>query len=156
MADAMVILVLIGVMLLAWVAYLAGRMDRNQDARARAVGIRMSEAASRVDEVRKTIAESAVSSDKKLDDLARSSEAIRKTGEAIHTLVNSPMSASLKATAVALRRIADLTKDPADVEVADLAELGSHEHERKQSIIDSGGKIALDETPTDPRIDHDP
>lgn len=58
----------------------------------------------------------------------------------IHTLVNSNMGAQLKIGAIALRRIAIITKDAADIEAAKVAEDLLAEHVRKQAIVDSGGK----------------
>jgi|SRR5688572_10175863 len=70
---------------------------------------------------RKT-AEAAVVNDKKLNE--------------IHGLVNSAMSVQLKITAVLARRLAGLTKDPADVKAAEDAEAASVEHDTKQAQLD--------------------
>ena len=59
----------------------------------------------------------------------------------IHTLVNSNMSVQLRISAVALRRLADLTRDAGDEAAAALAESGYHEHEAKQRIVDQDKKI---------------
>lgn len=64
-------------------------------------------------------------------------EAIAKTGEAVHVLVNSNMSAALKTCAVAMRRVADITKAKGDIDAANLAEELSRDHEAKQSIVDT-------------------
>ena len=85
-------------------------------------------AAAEREEVKKTLADNGDVSNKKLDD--------------IHTLVNSNMSIQLRISALALRRVADLTKDPRDADAADEAEKGFHEHEAKQRIVDQGKKIA--------------
>jgi len=60
----------------------------------------------------------------------------RKRIEDIHTLVNSNMGVQLRISAGALRRIADLTKDPADVRIADEAERLAMDHESKQHTVD--------------------
>jgi hypothetical protein len=54
-----------------------------------------------------------------------------------HTLVNSNMGAQLSISAVALRQIAFLTKDPVDVEIASKAEKLLAEHEAKQRSVDA-------------------
>ncbi len=63
-------------------------------------------------------------------------ESITKTGEAVHVLVNSSMSAQLKISAIALRRIADMTNHPDDIAAAELAEKLLAEHLAKQEIVD--------------------
>jgi ABC-type transport system involved in cytochrome bd biosynthesis fused ATPase/permease subunit len=68
---------------------------------------------------------------------------IAKVGEATHTLVNSNMGTQLKISAVALRRVAELTKHPDDLAAADLADKGLHEHEGKQAIVDSGARTPV-------------
>ncbi len=64
---------------------------------------------------------------------------IRHTGNATHLLVNSAMSRQLKISAIALRRVAELTGHPDDVEAARLAEISYHDHELKQKPLD--GKV---------------
>jgi hypothetical protein len=51
--------------------------------------------------------------------------------EATHKLVNSAMDAQLRITMFALRRIADLTKDPVDVALAEDAEKTYAERRKK-------------------------
>jgi hypothetical protein len=92
-------------------------------------------AAVKVDEVKQDLQSTDAKQDAKLDE-------ITKTGDAIHTLVNSAMGQQLKVAAVALRRIADITKHPDDAAAAELAEKGLREHEVKQQVVDSGDKIA--------------
>jgi len=67
----------------------------------------------------------------------RKLETIAKTAESVHILVNSSMSAQLKISAVALRRVADLTRHPDDAAAAELAEKLLAEHEAKQKLVDS-------------------
>jgi hypothetical protein len=62
---------------------------------------------------------------------------IVKTSNDTHILVNSNMGISLKTSAVALRRVADLTGDPDDVSAAEVAEKALQEHEAKQDKVDS-------------------
>ena len=59
------------------------------------------------------------------------------TGEKTHILVNSNMGVQLKLSAAALRRLANLTSDPDDVEAATLAETMLAEHNKKQAIVDA-------------------
>ena len=62
---------------------------------------------------------------------------IAKTGEAVHTLVNSNMGAVLKLNAVTTRKLASL--DPTYEQAAELAERLDREHESKQATVD--GKL---------------
>jgi len=68
-------------------------------------------------------------------------ENMSKVNEATHTLVNSNMGTQLNITALALRKVANLTKDPDDMRIATLAEQAYHDHEAKQKIVDDGKKI---------------
>src|SRR5271157_2424231 len=63
------------------------------------------------------------------DEIARQTQAI---AESTHILVNSSMSEQLRIGAAALRRIADITQDSHDVDVAVAAEKKSRDHEKKQ------------------------
>ena len=56
--------------------------------------------------------------------------------EMVHKLVNSGYAVQLKVSSIALRRLADLTKDTGDVLAADLAERAVAEHAQKQSVVD--------------------
>jgi len=86
------------------------------------VAVEVRTAAVKTEEVKQALEVSAHSADKKLD--------------AIHTLVNSSMGAQLKIAAVALRRIAMITKLKEDEVAAEEAELLLGAHEKKQSIVD--------------------
>ena len=90
--------------------------------------------AEKLEDVKASLAESNASGAKKLDDLAT-------VAKATHTLVNSSMSAQLKISAVALRRIADLTvglpSHEQDTQAADLAEKLYGEHVSKQAMVDA-------------------
>lgn len=57
-----------------------------------------------------------------------------------HALVNSNMAVQLKISAVALRRIADLTKHAGDIAAADMAETLLKRHEEKQASVDAEKK----------------
>lgn len=64
--------------------------------------------------------------------------------EAVHGLVNSAMSAQLKTNASLARRVSDLTREPADKQVAEEAEQASLTHEAAQRDIDTKKKADLD------------
>jgi hypothetical protein len=55
-----------------------------------------------------------------------------------HILVNSNMERQLRVSAIALRRVAELTKDKADIEAAHEATLLLTEHMKRQATIDAG------------------
>lgn len=62
---------------------------------------------------------------------------VEKTGEAVHVLVNSNMGLQLRVSAVALRRVADMTSDTGDARAAEMAEQLLAEHEAKQAAVDA-------------------
>lgn len=66
--------------------------------------------------------------------------AIGKTGEKTHTLVNSNMGVQLRLNAVVTRRLADLTRSPEDEAMAEQSAKLLLEHEGKQEIVDSQEK----------------
>jgi hypothetical protein len=67
----------------------------------------------------------------------RKLNSIQKTGETVHTLVNSNMGTQLKLNAISLRRLATITNNPVDVDAAMLAEKLLKEHEAKQAVVDA-------------------
>ena len=77
-----------------------------------------------------TTAVNAEATDRKLAEIA-------ETGEKVHVLVNSSMSAQLKISMVALKRIAELTEHPDDMAAAELATKLYNEHQKKQEVVDS-------------------
>lgn len=101
----------------------------------------------KVKEVKETLAAVTASTDEKLGSLASAAEDSKRVGNAIHTLVNANMGAQLSISAVALRRIADLTKDPGDIAMADRAQRLLEEHTAQQDIVDSKDQL----TPTNPK-----
>jgi hypothetical protein len=62
-------------------------------------------------------------------------DVIKVVADKTHDLVNGAMSAQLKISAVALRRVADLSKHESDTTAADLAERALSEHELKQQMV---------------------
>jgi hypothetical protein len=110
--------------------------DKVEEVRAQATV-----AARGVDEVKATLKETTEASTKQLTEIAKVGVETQKTTEAVHVLVNSAMSKALNVAAVALRRVATLTKDPEDEKAAKLAEAAYRDHEAKQRIVDSGEKL---------------
>lgn len=96
---------------------------------ARAAAVKVEAVAVKVEEAKQALE----ASDSKTEE---SLEELKKTGDSTHVLVNSQMSWQLKISAVALRRIADLTKDPEDDAAAELAEKALLEHDAKQKKAD--------------------
>lgn len=111
-ADIVTVVSLVTPVMLAIIAYYA----RRQDISAKQVAIKVEE-----------VAVAAQAQDSKLDE--------------IHTLVNSNMGAQLQVSMIALRRVANLTNDSADVAIADNAEDLYHQHEAKQALVDSKAKV---------------
>lgn len=91
-------------------------------------------AASKVEEVKRTLASTAQETGKVLSGIV-------DVTKATHVLVNSSFSAQLKISALALRRIADLTEHVEDIRAAEVAERLHREHEQKQTTTDQGGRI---------------
>lgn len=65
---------------------------------------------------------------------------IKETGKDNHTLLNSNMGVQLKVTALALERIAEITKEPGDIIVAQAAREAYDAHIKSQKTIDDKGK----------------
>jgi hypothetical protein len=86
-------------------------------------------AAVQVSEVKKTLDDNTQATAAKL-------EGLHDVAVATHTLVNSNMGNQLKISALALRRIADMTKHQDDEMAAALAEGLLAEHMARQAIVD--------------------
>jgi len=118
---------------LAWLKYDTDRKTRADARETRAEAAKASEAATaaagKVEEVKVTLKETTAAADKKLD-------AIAVVGEKTHTLVNSNMEVQLKLNKVLSQRLAELTKDPADIAVAAQADRLLAEHQSKQAAVD--------------------
>lgn len=93
-------------------------------------------AADKAEQVKVDLKESNAQTDDKLN-------AIALVADKTHTLVNSNMGAQLRISAVALRRVADITKHPDDDAAANLAENVLKEHEAKQAVVDANEKGSL-------------
>lgn len=100
-------------------------------------------AADQVIEVKESLKETAKAANEKLTELTNVALDSQKTGKSVHLLVNSSMSLQLKISALALRRVADLTTNKDDEAAATLAEQSYREHENKQDLVDA--KDAKDE-----------
>src|SRR5688572_23885549 len=72
----------------------------------------------------------------KLDSLAN-------VGDATHSLVNSNMGTQLELNLVTARRLAAVTGDPADAEIARKAEKALADHNSKQAKVDSRAEADL-------------
>lgn len=62
---------------------------------------------------------------------------LKKVTTDTHTLVNSNMEKALMISAVALRRVANMTKEGGDIKAAELAEEALAEHRKKQVKVDA-------------------
>ena len=128
------ILTAVGVVITALVGFKA--LKQSKAAAVAAVHV-----ANKVEDVRKTAAD--VASDVKrttaqtTKDVAGALASISEVAEKTHVLVNSNMGTQLKLTAMHARRVAELTKDPADESVADEAERLLADHVRKQARVDA-------------------
>lgn len=69
--------------------------------------------------------------------VAKRLETIQHTGAVTHALVNSQFGVQLRFTSVALRRVASLTSERADVDAAVLAEKAYADHMAKQAVVDA-------------------
>lgn len=69
--------------------------------------------------------------------------AIAVVADATHKLVNSSMSIQLRIASVALRRVADITKDTHDEEIAAEAEAQYAIHEAQQSVVDAQHPLGI-------------
>lgn len=94
------------------------------------------EAAIKVEEVKQALQVSDAKTEGTLEEIKATTQENQATGEATHTLVNANYGAQLKISALALRRIAAITKDPDDVAAAELAEKLLKEHNEKQKTVD--------------------
>jgi hypothetical protein len=105
---------LVGTIFTGIMAYLMARLKSEQSKRSEEVAAKVDVAAHRVAEVKKTLSATTSNTEQKLD--------------AIHNLVNGAMMAQKQITAVALRRVADVTKHPDDDAAAVIAETAYQEH----------------------------
>ena len=91
------------------------------------------DAATKVEAVKKTLEDTGSAAKKQLDGLSQ-------VAHDTHTLVNANMGRQLLISAKALRRIADMTRDIDDKRIATDAEALLKEHEKKQSVVDNKTK----------------
>jgi hypothetical protein len=95
-------------------------------------------------EVKQTLADSTATTAQKLDDhgaqledIAVTAHNTQRMGEATHTLVNHDRGVLLTVNAHALRRLADLSLDKQDEEIAKEAERVLAQHMAAQAVVDS-------------------
>lgn len=116
---------LVGAMFAGYITYLIARLNKKTG-----VALERAEEALTVQGVRNEVG------DRRLDNLTTLAEAAKQTGEAVHVLVNSKMLTQLRISAVALRRVADLTGDPDDRQAAILAEQEYRAQQARQRALD--------------------
>lgn len=69
---------------------------------------------------------------------ARRNVLLLKVAKATHTLVNSQHGLALLKVVSTTKRLADLTKDPVDIEESEKARKMFADHEAKQGVVDAG------------------
>jgi hypothetical protein len=97
--------------------------------KAAQVARRAEHIAEKTEDVRQTLVQTDSVMSTKVDHL-------KTQGEQIHTLVNSNMGLQLKSTAMYARRVADLTGDAKDIQLAEEHERLLQVHEAKQKQVD--------------------
>jgi len=93
----------------------------------------------------------AIETAQKLDETVTTTASTLKDSDAntngkldtIHKLVNSDRGAQLNISALALRRVADMSKDPKDATIAGLAESAYAEHVKRQAEVDKANGVAI-------------
>ena len=98
---------------------------------------KVAEVATKTEDVRKTLVESDSATTVKLNDTAVKLDKLAINSDKIHTLVNSNMGVQLRISASALRRVAEYSKDPQDIRIAEEAERLATDHESKQHKVDA-------------------
>ncbi len=98
---------------------------------------KMDMAAVKAEEVKTALEDANIKSDKQMAKQTAIINETKETTEKVHILVNSSMSAQLKISMMALRRIAAMTKHPEDIVAAETAEKLFREHEVKQGKVDA-------------------
>ncbi len=117
--------------LLAFISYLKTvQMAKAQEVRGVEAAKAVSMVAEKAEEVKQTLAQRKEVLDDKLTNLTN-------VTNATHTLVNSRFEDLLNLNAVMAKRIADITKDPDDVNAAKLAIKLLNEHRAKQAAVDA-------------------
>ena len=91
--------------------------------------VQVAKAAVEVENVRTTLEDTTATSAAELAE-------VKQIATDTHTLVNSASLVNLRLYAVAARRIATLTNDPADITAAEAAEKQAKEHQEKQDTVD--------------------
>lgn len=136
----------LGTVLTAAMAYLMAKLNIKAKAASDAAALaaaKVEEVKKAAIEVKKTLVETNEAVGVKLDSIVKTGEATQKTGEAIHTLVNSQFGEQLKLSAETSRFKARVLRERGDSEAAmlaekaaDLAEKILMEHMAKQQIVD--------------------
>lgn len=108
------------------------KATKKQDEKLDVVAGKADVAAEKVEEVKVALVEKDAKVVEQLDGIV-------KMGESNHVLLNSNMGAALRVSAVALRTVADIRKQPADIAAAETAENALREHEARQLVADTKG-----------------
>jgi hypothetical protein len=115
--------------MLALVAWVVKKGQARADASAEAARVAAVDVKDAAQQVKVTLAATGAAT-------LASLTAIKKTGEETHILVNNDHGVSLRLAASALRRVANLTKEPEDEAAATHAEGAAKEHDEKQRTLD--------------------
>ncbi len=154
---------------LAYMAYATKKLNAKADEaavstaivadKAQAVAVKVAEASAKADLVASVLAknsaataerlaEASVARQKVADDLSKhtdaTSEKLNKlavVAELTHGLVNNAMTVQMQVAAVALRKVADMTKHPDDQTAADLQDKALNEHLSRQKPADPEPKV---------------
>lgn len=112
----------------------------SEDAAASVLEVRKTAAgtAAKVEGVQKTLVQSTQESTHRLDDLTAVALATQKLGKKTHRMVNSAMGIQLRISALALRRLAQMTGNPEDIAAAELAEQVYAEHHAAEVVVEKG------------------
>lgn len=131
----------VGVVYLGWSA---NRREKRDAVKLDAVRLAAESASEKVAEVAitaegaaKLVAQVATTADEATRDTAAKLDGLALVADKTHSLVNSNMGTQLRISAVALRRIADLTNEGEDKNIADAAEALLAEHLAKQAQADA-------------------
>lgn len=97
-------------------------------------------AAEKAEEVRKTLEHSTADTEVRLQELKVTTEVIKDTTDQVHILVNSRLGLALNFNAKTARILADITKDPRHVQMAEDAEEIALTHERQNAAAEQADK----------------
>ncbi len=114
-------------------AYFIAKLNRDQ-------AVRHQDDVKRSDMVKTALAATADRQEAKIDGLTTMADANHRTGQDVLTRVNGAVGIQLQVAAGALRRLAELSKDPKDREAAELAESGYRQHQEAMKAAQEQAK----------------